>query len=410
MGWICGDGTTVGIVKDFLLQLAFIPTAIFVYQIYIAEIFKKSGYVKMIESVLFGMAILIGMMFPVHVSFTFHLDIRLVPLLLGTLFGGWEVGLFLSTLIILYRLYEGVNVGLYTTIITLVMNVPIFIILREYFIRANTRKQVLITLILVFMYDGIGFTSAILMEPVSVEIIRAALIQLVVGMVFVALFVALNGRIKGMLQRNQQLQSEAKDVEIAFLRSQINPHFLYNALNAITALCIDEPRRAKELILDLSQVLKNNFDFKRLETLTTIENELDLVKAYLNIEKARFGDRLRVEYDVDADADLSIWIPPLILQPLVENAVRHGLMGTLRGGTVKISIKQETASHVRFVIEDDGEGMSEARQKDIMKPCAEKRGVGIPNISQRILHHYGSPIRIESAEGMGTKVIIEIPA
>lgn len=136
---------------------------------------------------------------------------------------------------------------------------------------------------------------------------------IVVTTVFVALFVVLNASIKDVLRRNQHLQAEVKDAEIAFLRSQISPHFLYNALNSIAALCFDEPRRAEELILDLSQVLRSSFDFKRLETLTTIETELELVKAYLNIEKARFGDRLCVKYDVDAD--LNIWIPPMILQP-----------------------------------------------------------------------------------------------
>lgn len=132
----------------------------------------------------------------------------------------------------------------------------------------------------------------------------------------------------------------------------------------MAALCIDEPRRAEELILDLSQVLRNGFDFQRLQTMTTIENELELVKAYLNIEKARFGDRLRVVYDVDAD--LNVWIPPLILQPPVENAVRHGLMCNLRGGTVKISIKNETSALIRFVVEDDGSGMSAERQDEVL--------------------------------------------
>ncbi|CAK4829742.1 unnamed protein product [Aphanomyces euteiches] len=224
----------------------------------------------------------------------------------------------------------------------------------------------------------------------------------------VLFFSALNETIKEMLKKNQQLQTEAKDAEIAFLRSQINPHFLYNALNSIAALCLDEPRKAKELTYDLSQYLRSGFNFKRMGALTTIENELELVKAYINIEKARFGPRLGVEYDVEANLD--ILIPPLILQPLVENAIRHGLMSNLRGGTVKISIKQEVEAVVRITVEDNGCGMSEQQRDEILKPNAVKTGIGLWNISERLRLLYDHSIRIESAEGMGTKVIFDIPA
>ncbi|CAK4829776.1 unnamed protein product [Aphanomyces euteiches] len=211
-----------------------------------------------------------------------------------------------------------------------------------------------------------------------------------------------------MLRKNQQLQSEAKDAEIAFLRSQIKPHFLYNTLNSIADLCKTEPNKAEELTLDLSEFLRSSFDFKQLDSLTTIEHELELVKAYTNIEKARFGARLCVEYDVDAN--LEIGIPALILQPLVENAIRHGLMTSLRGGTVKISIKNEVDAIVSFAVEDNGCGMSETKREEVLQPDVNKKGVGLWNISQRIKLLYGYTLRIESAEGMGTKVFFDIPA
>lgn len=92
---------------------------------------------------------------------------------------------------------------------------------------------------------------------------------------------------------------------------------------------MEEPEKAEELTLQLSQYLRSSFDFKQLDSLTSLENELELVEAYINIEKARFGARLNVEYDVRVNTDYRI--PPLILQPLVENAIRHGLMSNLRG-------------------------------------------------------------------------------
>lgn len=200
----------------------------------------------------------------------------------------------------------------------------------------------------------------------------------------------------------------AKDAEIAFLRSQIKPHFLFNALNSIAALCMDEPQKAEELTLQLSEYLRGSFDFKQLDSLTTIENELSLVNAYIMIEKARFGSRLQVEYDIEAN--LEFQLPPLILQPLVENAIRHGLMSNFRGGTVNVSIKQSADNAIRFTVEDDGSGMSDKKIEEIMATDVRKKGVGLWNISQRIKLLYGSSIRIESKEGIGTKVSFDIPA
>ncbi|MCY9665699.1 ATP-binding protein [Paenibacillus alginolyticus] len=169
-----------------------------------------------------------------------------------------------------------------------------------------------------------------------------------------------------------------------------------------------EPGKAEKLTLDLSQVLRSGFDFKQMETMTTLDNELELVKAYLNIEQARFGARLCVEYDVNADLDIRI--PPLILQPLVENAVRHGLMSNVRGGTVKITIIQKEASaSVNFTVEDNGCGMSDQKQQEILQEDTTNRGIGLRNISQRLKHLYGESICIESAEAKGTKIYFEIP-
>ncbi|MDD9269543.1 ATP-binding protein [Paenibacillus sp. GCM10023248] len=217
----------------------------------------------------------------------------------------------------------------------------------------------------------------------------------------------LMARLRSLIRLKASVKN-AKDAEIAFLRSQIKPHFLYNALNSIAALCPDEPLKAEELTLQLSQYLRGSFDFKQLDSLTTIENELNLVQAYINIEKARFGDRLNVEYDVDVNRN--ILIPPLILQPLVENAIRHGLMSILRGGNVQISVKKEADTVISFAVEDNGCGMTEKKRQEILESDDQKEGVGLWNISRRLKLLYGKSLRIESTEGMGTKVSFEIPA
>ncbi|MBO9609904.1 MAG: histidine kinase [Paenibacillaceae bacterium] len=213
-------------------------------------------------------------------------------------------------------------------------------------------------------------------------------------------------RVRSLTQLKASVKN-ARDAEIAFLRSQINPHFLFNALNSIAALCAEAPEEAEELTLQLSLYLRSSFDFKHLDSLTTLASELELVKAYLNIEKVRFGDRLLVEFDVDAD--LHARIPPLVLQPLVENAIKHGLMAKRRGGTVRIAVRKDESETILFTVEDDGGGMSKMRLKDVLKADANKMGVGLWNISQRLRLLYGRTISIESELGAGTKVSFSIP-
>lgn len=209
------------------------------------------------------------------------------------------------------------------------------------------------------------------------------------------------------LTRLKASMKNAKDAEMAFLRSQIKPHFLYNALNSIAELCVDEPERAEQLTLHLSQYLRSSFDFKQLDSLTTLDSELKLVEAYVHIEQARFGDRLQVIYKVNAN--LMILIPPLILQPLVENAIRHGLMSNLTGGKVIITIT-EADGMVGFQVEDDGCGMSEQKLEKTLKADGERRGVGLWNIDRRIKLIYGHSLEISSREGAGTTISFQIPA
>ncbi|MGG1556262.1 ATP-binding protein [Paenibacillus ferrarius] len=199
----------------------------------------------------------------------------------------------------------------------------------------------------------------------------------------------------------------ARNAEIAFLRSQIKPHFLYNALTAIAELCVIDAGQAEQLTLRLSSYLRSSFDFKHLEAMTTLENELELVKSYVAIEQARFGARLQVEYELEAN--LGVMIPPLVIQPIVENAIRHGVMSRSKGGTVKLSVIEREPGKVLIRIDDNGCGMSGGQLDSIMKPDTAAGGIGLWNISQRLRLLYGTTLRIESREGTGTRVEMELP-
>ncbi|QNK57456.1 sensor histidine kinase [Paenibacillus sp. PAMC21692] len=395
------------IIRDFLLQISLMVVLMFAYEIFFAERRWKDAHAGTILTFLYGTALLFCMTFPAYSDSLIRMDIRMVPLLLGTMYGGVRTGLLLSGLIILYRLYLGVDPGFFTTSLTLLISMPVILIAQRRFETAGLRGRIQLAVMLALLYSMTALLAVSIISGISYPFIQMQLIYISVAVICVLFFVSLGETVKGMMRRNRQLQSEAKDAEIAILRSQINPHFLSNALNSIAALCRSEPRLAEQLTLDLSQYLRGSFDFKKLDSLTSFENELEMLQAYLNIEQVRYRSRLHVEYKIEADPQLQI--PPLILQPLVENAVKHGLMPTLKGGKVIITATQ-IGEHVRFTVEDNGCGMSATTLDQLFRTEGENKGIGLWNIHRRLQLLYGRSLSVESVEGSGTRVWFEIPA
>lgn len=213
-------------------------------------------------------------------------------------------------------------------------------------------------------------------------------------------------RIRTLLTMKTAMK-QAVDAELKFLQAQIKPHFLYNALNTIMGFCIVEPEKAYDLIDQLSNFLQGKFRFKSLNNLITLKDELELVKSYLNIELARFGKRLKVEYHIELCESLKI--PPLILQPLVENAIKHGIYPKSEKGTVSISAYRNKDT-ITMLIKDDGVGMPQAKADSILNGEAEINGIGIRNLDDRLKKHYGHGLRIASEVDKGTTVEIKIPS
>jgi diguanylate cyclase (GGDEF)-like protein len=193
--------------------------------------------------------------------------------------------------------------------------------------------------------------------------------------------------------------------EIAFLQAQIKPHFLYNAINTISAFSLDDPKMTRELLASLSEYLRGSFDFKNRHKLITLNKELELVEAYLFIEKARFGKRLQIVYDIEDNIDCML--PPLVIQPLVENSVQHGLAGRKNGGTVKIAVHSEE-SFIVISVEDDGAGIPESIYGKLLSD-EESKSVALKNINQRLIKIYGHGLEIGGRAGGGTKMTVRIP-
>lgn len=197
---------------------------------------------------------------------------------------------------------------------------------------------------------------------------------------------------------------QVKEAELKALQAQINPHFLFNSLTVISSLCRTDPSRARDLVYHLSNFFRKNLSGTGEKI--SLAREIEHVKSYVEIEKARLGDKLDVKYDIDEQTALEI--PPLLLQPIVENAIKHGLYPKRGDGHVYISVKEEDDG-VSIKIIDDGVGMDEtilAELKNLSKKDSDS--IGLKNVMHRLMGYFGDRCRfdIHSQVDVGTSVEI----
>jgi two-component system, LytTR family, sensor kinase len=209
-----------------------------------------------------------------------------------------------------------------------------------------------------------------------------------------------NTRIEMNLERHQQLLLRAR---MDALTSQINPHFLFNTLNTVTALIRVDPDTARGVVLKLSNILRRML--RKHETFVPLREELSFIDDYLDIEVARFGeDSLDIVKEID-ERSLETFIPSMLLQPIVENSLKHGLAPKLEGGRICL----RTSNHggrLHIEIEDNGVGISEEKM-----PHVYVEGIGLSNVRERLRVLYGTDfnLEIDSHEGHGTVIRIDVP-
>lgn len=206
------------------------------------------------------------------------------------------------------------------------------------------------------------------------------------------------------IHKLNKIAHEAAVAENKALRAQIEPHFLFNALNTISSFCRTNPFKARELIVDLSNYFRQTL--KRQEDFVPLSEELDFVESYLCIERARFGDRLLVNIEVPREL-MEIKMPVFILQPIIENSIKHGILPKENGGIVNLNII-ELGGLVEISILDSGVGMTDERLEEV---CLNWPGLGLNNVNQRLKLLYGqdSALNISTTLGLGTKVSFRIP-
>ena len=200
----------------------------------------------------------------------------------------------------------------------------------------------------------------------------------------------------------EQQQLRLNEARLAALSRQINPHFLFNTLNSVASLIRSNPDQARQVVYKLSKILRRLL--RQQENLTSLGEELSFVEDYLAIEMVRFAGKLRVTKEIDPDT-LDQLVPSKLLQPMVENSIRHGLSSKVDGGTVRI--RSRMVDHrLQIMVEDDGVGIAEAKLATLFE-----QGIGVSNVNERLKVLFGDDYRmwIDSRPGEGTSTGIELP-
>ncbi|MEN6490288.1 MAG: response regulator, partial [Smithella sp.] len=206
-------------------------------------------------------------------------------------------------------------------------------------------------------------------------------------------------RVNTLIQLKQSVDKSIAS-ELAFLQAQIKPHFLHNTINTVVSISRYDTEQARRLLVNFSNYLRRSFDFKGLSQFVPLKNEIELVRDFLDIEKAQFEERLEVTFEVGDDKDIKV--PILMLQPVVENALQHGILPRREGGRIEVSVKRKENELV-FTVKDNGVGMDREKLQSVMA-YEFGNGVGLSNIDTRLRRLYGKGLIIYSSPDTGTEV------
>ncbi|MGE7694315.1 histidine kinase [Lysinibacillus sp. NPDC094177] len=211
------------------------------------------------------------------------------------------------------------------------------------------------------------------------------------------------------VEQTKRAMMQAVEHEMAFLQAQIKPHFLYNALSSIISFCYTDGERAAYLLSMLSSYLRYIFESGKEGHHSTLQKELDIIEAYVEVEKARFGDRLSFLYEIDDSINPNeIEIPSLLIQPLVENAIRHGIFEKEGKGHVQLTISKQ-GQNLFINVVDDGIGMSDEQCRILLEERTSSNGIGFTNVLRRVREFSKGNLTIHSTLGEGTYIAVTFP-
>ena len=413
----------MSIIKDFLLQLTFMLIPIFIYYTFITERVENDKNRKVIMTILWGISIIACMSFPVVFGQNARLELRIIPLLLGTLYGGFLPGIFLSVLIILYRLYFGVDLGFYNTVAALLLTLPVILLFQKKFASSKKDIRVKIAVTLSFYYCLIGLTMFGILRGFSLEYLIVPIIHLIFAVVVTWCFTMLIEAIREIHQLRLEMQNTEKLRVIGELTS-VFAHEIRNPMQVTRGFLqlLDEPDlpdKKKEYIqisleeLDRADEIINDFLFFGKPSMNNNER-IDVgyqLKRVVNIIQSYTLNR-NVEIKTDLSDNCWIYANPQKLNQSVINILKNAIESMPTGGIVWITCTSTDDGYIKITIKDQGIGMTKKQIDMLGSPyySLKENGTGLGMmVSFQIIHSFKGKIQVNSKKGIGTEIIILVP-
>jgi two-component system, sporulation sensor kinase B len=413
----------MSILKDFLLQFTLMVIPIFSYFTFILEKVKEDRAIKMFMTLLWGVSILLCMSFPVEYDGGARLDIRFIPLLFGTIYLGIWPGVFLSFLIILYRLTFGISMGVVTTVVVLILTLPVILYVQRLFLRVNRGRRIIIATGLSFLYCLCGMMVFGGMNGFSIPVLKVQVIHLIFTIAVTGFCTVLIEKIHEI----HELRLEVQDTERFKVISELTGVFAHEIRNPMQVsrgflqllddpdlpyrqkeyikLSIEELDRANEIIHDFLALGKpSNSTYGTINVSEQLKRTASLIQT--------FSVNQQVEFQTDIQDDCWMKADPQKLNQSLLNFLKNAVESMPNGGTVSLSCHNAVDGHIRITVKDQGIGMNPKQVQRLGSPyySLKENGTGLGMmVSYQIIRSFNGKIRVESEEGVGTEFVIEFP-
>jgi two-component system, sporulation sensor kinase B len=413
----------MSIIKDFLFQLTLMVIPIFIHFTFITEKVKSSKRRNMIMTILWGISILLCMSFPVIFGQNARLELRIIPLLFGTLYGGFWPGIFLSAVIVLYRLSFGMDVGFYNTVLVLLFSLPVILFFQKTFSSAKKDQRVKIAVGLSFYYCLVGLTTFSILRGFSYEYLKVQMVHLIFVVIVTWFFTMLNESIREI----QKLRLEVQNTEKLRVISELTSVFAHEIRNPMQVtrgflqllnepdlskekkeyikISIEELDRANEIINDFLSFGKPTVNSNdRINVSYHIERVVNIIRSY------------STNHNVEIKTDVldNCWIcanPQKINQSLI-NILKNAVESMPNGGVVWVTCTSTDNGYIQITIRDQGVGMTKKQIDRLGSPfySLKEKGTGLGMmVSFQIIRSFKGKIKVNSEKDKGTEFIILLP-
>ncbi|GGG14214.1 ATP-binding protein [Paenibacillus abyssi] len=412
------------VIKDFVLQLMFVAIPLFFYHTFFTDRLINVKYERVIMIGLWGISTLLCMTFPASFGPDYRLDIRIIPLLLGTMYGGVSTALFISAVLILYRMYIGIDLGLYTTIFTVLCGVPVFMYFQRTFDSAKKRKRVKIAVLLVSYYILIGLVWTLILRGFSIETFKIQMIHLVFVAVITWFFTVLNENIREIHQLRIEIQNSEKQRIVSDLTS-VFAHEIRNPMQVTRGflqllnepglsekkreyihISIEELDRANDIINDLLSLGKPpTNDMQGVDAGHQLGRVIQILETY-----AAFQD-----VTIISSIDKNCWVLANAqkLNQCLINIIKNAIESMPTGGVIHATCTSTEDGYIEIMIKDQGVGMTREQIERLGSPfySLKESGTGLGMmVSYQIIRSFKGKVLVHSEKNIGTKFIILLPS